>query len=67
MATAISLNFRTLSGFAAERTKALGLTIGNFFYGDEIRTRRSLTFAYLSISLYLLSVINFDKYAACAL
>lgn len=42
-----------------------GTAIGLFFYGTEIRTKRSITFSYLCISLYILAVINADYLGAC--
>lgn len=70
MTSALSQNLRPLSApvkSAAQQVRAVGLAIGNFFYGDDIRTRRSLTFAYLSIMIYALSVINLDQYTYCGL
>ncbi|MCH2546850.1 MAG: hypothetical protein MK052_04475 [Alphaproteobacteria bacterium] len=44
-----------------------GLAIGNFLYGDDIRTKRSLTFSYLVILTYLLTIINAQSLSSCAL
>lgn len=45
--------------------KSGALAIGNFFYGDEIRTKRSIAFSYLCICLYLVSVINASSLSSC--
>lgn len=45
--------------------KQAGNAIGQFFYGTDIRTKRTITFSYLCISLYLLAVINADHFNAC--
>jgi hypothetical protein len=41
--------------------------IGHFFYGTEARTKRSITFSYLCIGVYLLSAINAEYFGSCAL
>lgn len=41
-------------------------TFGDFLYGDEIRTKRSLTFAYASVAFYLVTLINAQSYVACS-
>lgn len=49
-----------------DSVKRGALAIGNFFYGDEVRTKRSVAFSYLCISLYLLSAINASTLSSCA-
>ncbi len=41
-------------------------TLCDFLYGDEKRTKRSITFAYLCVSLYLLAAVNAASVGACA-
>ena len=52
----------TMAHMATAAAKALC----DFLYGDERRTRRSVTFAYLCVSLYLLAAVNAGSVGACA-
>lgn len=57
-----SLALAPLHSMAASAAKGLC----DFLYGDERRTRRSVTFAYLCVSLYLLAAVNAGSVGACA-
>lgn len=52
----------SITAMATSAAKALC----DFLYGDERRTRRSVTFAYLCVSLYLLAAVNAGSVGACA-
>lgn len=49
----------------AIRAISAGKAVGQFLYGDDTRTHRSICFAYGCIALYLLAVINASSLAAC--
>lgn len=51
----------------AVQAVSAGKAVGNFFYGDNTRTQRSLCFAYGCIALYMLAIINAGSFSACAM
>jgi hypothetical protein len=48
-----------------QQVRHMGLSIGHFLYGDEIRTQRSIAFAYGCLAFYMLSIINASDKLAC--